>query len=153
MAWKKTMQVFHTAGDPPSIGRIILPIIGSMRNSRSALAKRVDAKTTSMSRGNGATSSGAGQGVGGQVSVYPTRPVGGRERKIGPGEGRGVSADPDGRGGFAGPGRSYVARPYPTERPSLPSAVRHGRHRRLTAQQPFDGLARRPRPVLPAHLA
>src|SRR6266849_2372278 len=39
------MQVFQTAGVPPSEGRIILAIIGSMRNSRPALTKSVMANS------------------------------------------------------------------------------------------------------------
>jgi hypothetical protein len=40
------MQVFQTAGVPPSAGRIILAIIGWTRNSRVALTNSVRAKRT-----------------------------------------------------------------------------------------------------------
>src|SRR5262245_57373203 len=40
------MQVFHTAGVPPNFGRIILAMIGSRRNNRTALTKSVTAKRT-----------------------------------------------------------------------------------------------------------
>ena len=43
-AWKKTMHVFHTAGVPPSSGRIICAIIGWTTNSSEALTKSVNAK-------------------------------------------------------------------------------------------------------------
>ena len=39
------MQVFHTAGVPPSSGRIILPIIGWTRNSSEALTNSVSGRT------------------------------------------------------------------------------------------------------------
>ncbi len=35
------MQVFHTAGEPPSSGKAILPNMGCTRNSNSALTNRV----------------------------------------------------------------------------------------------------------------
>jgi UDP-N-acetylenolpyruvoylglucosamine reductase len=38
------MQVFHTAGVPPSIGSTILANMGSTQNKRVALIKRVSAK-------------------------------------------------------------------------------------------------------------
>src|SRR5947209_17865727 len=44
------MQVFHTAGVPPSIGRSILPIIGWTRNSSVALTNRVSANRSSSGR-------------------------------------------------------------------------------------------------------
>jgi hypothetical protein len=40
---KKTMQVLHTAGVPPSRGRIILPTIGCMTKSRVAETNSVNA--------------------------------------------------------------------------------------------------------------
>src|SRR5262245_47021724 len=55
MAWKNTMQVFHTSGVPPSNGRIILPIIGWTRKRSVALVKRVSAKARSMYRAKGDT--------------------------------------------------------------------------------------------------
>src|SRR5262249_26782611 len=45
-SWKKTMQVFQTAGVPPSRGRIILAMIGWTRNRRVALTKSVSAKSS-----------------------------------------------------------------------------------------------------------
>src|SRR6516164_7333525 len=42
------MQVFHTAGVPPSSGRVILPTMGSTRNSRVALQNSVSANTISI---------------------------------------------------------------------------------------------------------
>src|SRR5207302_11197189 len=45
MAWKKTMQVFQTAGVPPREGRIILAIMGWTRKSSVALTNRVMAKS------------------------------------------------------------------------------------------------------------
>src|SRR6187200_233437 len=39
------MQVFHTCGVPPSLGKIILPIIGWTKNSINALMNSVIAKT------------------------------------------------------------------------------------------------------------
>ena len=42
-AWKKTMQVFHTAGVPPRRGRIIFPIMGCTRNNSVALLNSVNA--------------------------------------------------------------------------------------------------------------
>jgi hypothetical protein len=50
MAWKKTMQVPHTAGEPPRSGRTILAIIGWTQNRRSALRKSVRAKSKSRIR-------------------------------------------------------------------------------------------------------
>ncbi len=41
------MQVFHTAGVPPSLGNTILAIIGWTRNSKLALTKSVQAKKKS----------------------------------------------------------------------------------------------------------
>src|SRR4029077_12949721 len=41
------MHVFHTAGVPPSCGRIILPIIGCTRKRSVALTKSVRLKYTS----------------------------------------------------------------------------------------------------------
>src|SRR5690349_7280987 len=49
------MQVFHTAGVPPRSGRIILPTMGSTRNSKVALVKSVSVNTTSISKENGRT--------------------------------------------------------------------------------------------------
>jgi hypothetical protein len=53
MAWKNTMHVFHTAGVPPNSGNIILPTIGSTRNSSDALQNNVKANTPSMTAGKG----------------------------------------------------------------------------------------------------
>src|SRR6185312_6443001 len=46
MAWKKTMQAFHTAGLPPSSGRIIFPTIGWTMNSSDALTNSVTANSS-----------------------------------------------------------------------------------------------------------
>src|SRR5690348_5441989 len=64
------MQVFHTAGVPPSRGSIILPTISSRKKSRVALHKSVRAKTRSMTRGKGASSAGEGQS---SCAVVPAR--------------------------------------------------------------------------------
>src|SRR5262245_59778058 len=40
------MQVFQTCGVPPSLGKIIFPMIGCTKNSRKALTKRVKAKNS-----------------------------------------------------------------------------------------------------------
>ena len=45
MTWKKTRQVFQTAGAPPSSGNTILAIIGSTRNIKNALTNSVVAKS------------------------------------------------------------------------------------------------------------
>lgn len=45
-AWKKTMQVFHTAGVPPSTGNSIFAIMGSTEKSKAALTKIVTAKSS-----------------------------------------------------------------------------------------------------------
>src|SRR5215831_4760832 len=45
MVWKNTRQVLQTAAAPPSRGSTILATIGSTRNIRPALRKRVLAKT------------------------------------------------------------------------------------------------------------
>ena len=44
------MQVFHTAGDPPSSGRIILATIGSTMNTSAALVKIALAKMAGAKR-------------------------------------------------------------------------------------------------------
>src|SRR5262245_50193001 len=44
------MQVFHTAGVPPSIGSSIRPIIGWTRNRRVALRNKVSANSSSSGR-------------------------------------------------------------------------------------------------------
>jgi hypothetical protein len=36
MAWKNTIAVFQTAGEPPSEGKSIFATIGSSKNSRNA---------------------------------------------------------------------------------------------------------------------
>src|SRR6185312_5076809 len=46
MAWKKTMQAFHTAGLPPSSGRIIFPTIGWTMNNSDALTNSVTANSS-----------------------------------------------------------------------------------------------------------
>src|SRR5215471_12305220 len=45
MVWKNTKQVLQTAAAPPSRGSTILATIGSTRNIRPALRKRVLANT------------------------------------------------------------------------------------------------------------
>jgi hypothetical protein len=42
------MQVFHTAGVPPNIGRIIFAIMGCTKNNKKALRKTVTDHTTAM---------------------------------------------------------------------------------------------------------
>src|SRR2546423_765885 len=70
MAWKKTMQVFHTSGVPPSNGRIILPIIGWTRNSKGALGNSVSGQARSMTRGgNGAGTAAGGRGGGDELAL------------------------------------------------------------------------------------
>src|SRR5262249_54347119 len=44
--WKNTMQVFHTAGVPPSSGRIIFPTIGWSKNRSAALKNSVRENST-----------------------------------------------------------------------------------------------------------
>jgi hypothetical protein len=56
------MHVFQTAGDPPSRGRTILPIIGWTRNRRLALKKSVTAKR----KGKGIPPA---EGAGGKVAL------------------------------------------------------------------------------------
>jgi hypothetical protein len=51
MAWKKTMQAFHTAGDPPSSGRSILPTRGWTQKRRLALRKSVREKRRATAEG------------------------------------------------------------------------------------------------------
>src|SRR5262245_40844690 len=56
------MQVFHTCGVPPSLGKIILPIVGWTRNSMNALTNSVTAKN---GRAKGLPPGQAGYGLGG----------------------------------------------------------------------------------------
>src|SRR5436305_12567859 len=122
------MQVFHTAGVPPSIGRSILPIIGWTRNSSVALTNRVSANRSSSGRaanrkghlrgwraGRGIRPAGAGGGRRVVCSLKHRRgpnakkscPVRGKGRAGGGGEGktplnflvRGRSAGPEQRRG------------------------------------------------------
>src|SRR6266481_4427354 len=60
MAWKKTMQVFQTEGDPPRRGRIILAIIGWTQKSSEAETNRVRANRSgkAIPAPGGAVSSG-----------------------------------------------------------------------------------------------
>jgi hypothetical protein len=46
MAWKKSMQMIQTAGEPPRMGRIILAIIGWTQNRSPALTNMVTANKT-----------------------------------------------------------------------------------------------------------
>src|SRR5438874_10205314 len=67
------MQVFHTAGVPPSLGRIILAIIGWTRNKSVALTNSVTAKRTGM-RGNLSTPrSGGSAGIKGKLNLQDPR--------------------------------------------------------------------------------
>src|SRR4029077_19698577 len=52
MAWKNTRQVLQTAAAPPSRGSTILATIGSTRNIRPALRKRVLANTGNIVAGH-----------------------------------------------------------------------------------------------------
>jgi hypothetical protein len=47
MHWKYMRHVFHTAGDPPSIGSTIFANRGSIQKSRNALPRVVRAKSAS----------------------------------------------------------------------------------------------------------
>src|SRR5947207_9142934 len=72
MAWKKHMQVFHTLGEPPRRGRIILLTIGCTRNSRQAPTNSVAAKPGSSSE-RGKTAGRAAD------AVLTSRLIGSRE--------------------------------------------------------------------------
>src|SRR4051794_26375270 len=52
MVWKNTRQVLQTAAAPPSRGSTILATIGSTRNIRPALRKRVLANTNNIVAGH-----------------------------------------------------------------------------------------------------
>ena len=52
MVWKNTRQVLQTAAAPPSRGSTILATIGSTRNIRPALRKRVLANTGNIVAGH-----------------------------------------------------------------------------------------------------
>src|SRR5262245_50580951 len=68
------MQVFQTCGVPPSLGRIILPIIGCTKNSRKALTKRVPAKNSSKGLPPQRAGSGTRIGSRGERVVKTGRP-------------------------------------------------------------------------------
>src|SRR2546423_1868381 len=66
------MQVFQTAGVPPSDGMASLPTSGCTRNSKVALAKRVRAKAPRTSTGNGKGGTSYGDVTGPRRAVgYP----------------------------------------------------------------------------------
>lgn len=49
-AWKNTIEVFHTAGEPPRIGRIIFATIGWTRKTRPAPRQIAAPKIKSITR-------------------------------------------------------------------------------------------------------
>ncbi len=47
-AWKNSIEVVHTCGEPPKAGRTIRPTIGSKRNRSAAAKKEVRTKRVAM---------------------------------------------------------------------------------------------------------
>src|SRR5205085_1297955 len=72
------MQVFHTAGDPPSRGRTILPTIGCTRNSRNALTNSVSEKRAGRKKEKRVIIVRRGRN---RPSPYPIGPAGGPQER------------------------------------------------------------------------